>query len=76
MVPSAGAPEYVITEANRVADVALNRQNGSTCTFLACSDPHYSASHAGAAQLAESVSHCAQAMAIIAARIHVIEARE
>lgn len=71
VVPSAGAPEYVVAEANRVADVALDRQNASTCTFLACSDPHYSVSHTGAAQLAESVSHCAQAMAIVADRIHV-----
>ncbi len=71
VVGSAGAPDYVVAEANRVAAAAQNRQNGSTVTFLACSDPHYSVSHPHETQIADSISHCAQAMSIIKSRIHV-----
>ncbi len=71
VVGSQGAPDYVVAEAIRVAKVAQNRQNGSTITFLACSDPHHSISHAHAAQIADSISHCGQAMAIIKDRIHL-----
>lgn len=68
---SADVPDYVAEEAARAADVAQNRQGGSSFTILACSDPHYSASHADAAQLASSVRHAAQAMGVISQRIHI-----
>ncbi len=70
-VSPGSAPDYVAEEACRVAQAAMNRQNGSTLTFLACSDPHYAVSHIYSKQMTESVSHCAQAMALVANQLHV-----
>lgn len=71
VVSGADVPDYVAAEAARTADVAQDRQNGSSFTILACSDPHYSAGHAHADQLAESLLHATQAMTIISNRIHI-----
>ncbi len=68
---SSGAPDYVVEEANRLADVVQSRQNGNTVTFLAWADAHHSVIHEDAAQMTEGLLHCAQAMEIVRQRLHV-----
>ena len=61
-------PDYVRTEAERVAKVVQSRQNADTLTFIAASDFHYTASDA---QQKESMTHMGQAMELLRKRIHV-----
>ena len=61
-------PDYVRTEAERVAKVVQSRQNADTLTFIAASDFHYTASDA---QQKESMTHMGQAMELLRKMIHV-----
>lgn len=65
-------PDYVRTEAERVAAVVQSRQNANTFTFIAASDAHYStASAATVGDLTASVTHMGQAMKIIREQVHI-----
>lgn len=66
-----GAPDYVLAEAERVAEAVQNRQNADTLTLIACSDPHYSGVHTEAGQMAQSVNHCGQAIRALREKVHV-----
>ena len=64
-------PEYVRSEAQRLAALAQSRQNGGTLSLLCCSDLHYSGVHAYAAQMGESVLHAGQGMGIVSRQMHL-----
>ena len=65
-------PDYVRTEAERVAAVVQSRQNANTFTFIAMSDAHFStASSATVEELTASVTHMGQAMKIIREQVHI-----
>lgn len=64
-------PGYVRSEAQRLAQTVQQRQNGGTFSLLCCSDPHYSASHGYTKQMAQSVLHAGQAMAILRRQVHL-----
>lgn len=69
-------PDYVRTEAERVAKVVQSRQNANTITFLACSDIHYSSPDnvtpiATAENIHEATLHMGQAMGIIRSLVHI-----
>lgn len=73
-IPAGGdnVPDYVRTEAERVAAVVQSRQNANTFTFIAMSDAHFStASSATVEDLTNSVTHMGQAMQIIREQVHV-----
>lgn len=64
-------PEYVRSEAQRLAAVVQSRQNDGTLSLLACSDLHYSQVHAYAQQMGESVLHAGQGMGILRRQVHL-----
>ena len=64
-------PEYVRSEAQRLAALAQSRQNGGTLSLLCCSDLHYSGVHVYAAQMGESVLHAGQGMGIVSRQMHL-----
>lgn len=69
-------PEYIKTEADRVAKVVQSRQNANTITFLACSDIHYyspnnATANANAEKMHEAVVSMGQAMGLIRERCHI-----
>ena len=64
-------PDYVRTEAERVAKVVQSRQNADTITFIAASDFHYSSKVSNAAQQKESLTYMGQAMELIRKMVHV-----
>lgn len=69
-------PDYVRTEAERVAQVVQSRQNANTITFIACSDIHYSSPDnanpiASAQNQYEAVTHMGQAMGLIREKVHI-----
>lgn len=69
-------PDYVRTEAERVAKVVQSRQNANTITFLACSDIHYyspdnATSNVNADKMHEAVVSMGQAMGLIRERCHI-----
>lgn len=64
-------PEYVRTEADRVAKLVQSRQNGNTITMLLGSDLHARVDGADSGQNLEGIRHGAQAMKIIRDRVHI-----
>ena len=77
-IPAGGdsIPDYVRTEAERVAKVVQSRQNANTITFLACSDIHYSSPDNAspittAENIKEATTHMGQAMGIIREHVHI-----
>lgn len=69
-------PDYIKTEADRVAKVVQSRQNANTITFLACSDTHYyspnnATANANAEKMHEAVVSMGQAMGLIRERCHI-----
>lgn len=64
-------PDYVRTEAERVAAVVQSHQNANTLTFIAASDFHYSTVVSTAAQQKESMTHMGQAMGLIRKLAHI-----
>ena len=69
-------PEYIKTEADRVAKVVQSRQNANTITFLACSDIHYyspdnATANTNADKMHEAVVSMGQAMGLIRERCHI-----
>lgn len=64
-------PDYVRTEAARVAAAVSACQNGNTVTLLACSDIHHSTVHTYADQMAESLLHCGQGMELVRRQVQV-----
>ena len=64
-------PEYVRSEAQRLAALAQSRQNGGTLSLLCCSDLHYSGVHVYAQQMGESVAHAGQGMGIVRKQMHL-----
>ena len=71
VVVQGSIPDYVKNEAKRVAKVVQSRQNANTITFLACSDPHLSTTHAYAARHLESMIHAGQGMKLVRDKVHV-----
>ena len=68
------APEvadYVRTEAERVAARVQSRQNANTISFMLGSDIHARLGHSYTDRMLESTRHAAQAMKIIADRVHL-----
>lgn len=63
-------PDYVLTEAERVAAVVQGHQGANTVTFLACSDIHHSTVN-NAEQMAETLAHLGQGMALVRERVAV-----
>jgi hypothetical protein len=63
-------PDYVRTEAERLAAVVQSRQNANTLTFIAASDFHYSTKISTAAQQKESITHMGQAMSLLREMVH------
>lgn len=64
-------PDYVRTEAERLAAVVQNRKRPSTVTFMACSDLHHSFEISNAAQQSESIKHLGQAMGIVRQQVPI-----
>ena len=69
-------PDYVRTEAERVAKLVQSRQNANTITFLACSDIHYYSPDntntiSSAQNIHEATLHLGQAMGIIRSLVHI-----
>lgn len=64
-------PEYVRTEAQRLAALVQSRQNGNTISILCGSDLHARVDASEEAQTLESVRHGAQAMKLIRDRVHI-----
>ena len=64
-------PDFVRSEAQRLAQTVQQRQNEHSFSLLCCSDLHYSHTHSYAQQLGESVVHAGQGMAILRKQIHV-----
>lgn len=64
-------PDYVRTEAERVATVVQSRKNADTVTFLVCSDLHHSYEISTAAQQTASIEHLGQAMSIVRQKVQV-----
>lgn len=64
-------PDYVTTEAERLATLVQSRQNENTITFMLSSDVHLSLTNTNANQMLESVTHAGQAMGIIKELIHI-----
>lgn len=67
-------PNYVISEAQRLAQVVHSRQNENTVSFMLGSDIHVREGMYGSVktlQMMESTSHAAQAMKIVADRVHL-----
>lgn len=65
-------PDYVATEAERLAAVVQNRQNANTISFIACADMHHSLALSGQTeQMTESLKHAGQAMGLIRKMVHV-----
>lgn len=69
-------PDYVRTEAERVAKVVQSRQNANTITFLACSDIHYyspdnATANTNSDKMKEAVVSMGQAMGLIREQAHI-----
>lgn len=64
-------PDYVRTEAERLAAVVQSRQNADTLTFIAASDFHYSTTVSTAAQQKESLTHMGQAMSLLREMVQI-----
>ena len=68
-------PEYVRSEAERLAALVQSRQNSNTVSFMLGSDIHarlgYSAGSYNTEQMLETTKHAAQAMKIIRDRVHL-----
>lgn len=64
-------PDYVRTEAERLAAIVQSRQNANTLTFIAASDFHYSTAVSTAAQQKESIKHMGQAMSLLRNMVHI-----
>lgn len=63
-------PDYVLAEAERVAQVVRSRQNTNTITFFACSDIHYyspgnALENINAEKMQEAIVSMGQAMGLI-----------
>ncbi len=69
------APDYVVTEAARVAKLVQRRQNANTLSFLAGSDIHarlnLTLGGYTTARMLASAKHAAQAMQIIRQQVHM-----
>lgn len=65
-------PRYVRTEAERVAVLVQSRQNANTVSFMLGSDIHARIGLEGTSdQMLETTRHAAQAMKVIADRVHL-----
>lgn len=64
-------PDYVRTEAERLAKLVQSRKNADTVTFLVCSDLHHSYELANTAQQTASILHCGQAMGLIREAVQI-----
>lgn len=64
-------PEFVRTEAERVAKLVQSRQNGNTFTMLFGSDLHARVDSDDQAQTLEGIRHGAQAMQLIREQVHI-----
>lgn len=63
-------PDYVRTEAERLANVVQTRQNENTVSAILSSDYHLpNSAHAYHAQILESITHAGQAMGILRSRL-------
>lgn len=61
---SDGVPDYVKTEAERVAKAVQSHQGANTVSFIVCSDVHFSTVN-NAAQMKETLTHMGQGMKLI-----------
>lgn len=64
-------PDYVRTEAQRLAALVQSRQNGNTVTMMLGSDIHARLGTAAEAQMLASSRHAAQAMQILRQQVHI-----
>lgn len=64
-------PDYVKTEAERLAKLVQSRQNANTITGIFCSDLHTAPNMSTSDQQFESITHLGQAMSIIRKNIHI-----
>lgn len=72
-VPNGGdtIPDYVKTEADRVAKVVQSHQNENTISFFACSDLHYSQIQSHAPQQLAALTHMGQGMKLIREKVKI-----
>ena len=70
-VAEKAVPDYVVTEAERLAALVQTRQGENTMTMMFGSDVHLSLTNANSAQMVESVTHAGQAMDILKKSVHI-----